>query len=81
MKRHLFKTGNSVVISIPKEFLHDLGIREGEAVNLELDREQRRAIITPVEDATANAGVDEQFARQVDDFINEYRPALEELAK
>ena len=26
-------------------------------------------------------GVDETFARQVDEFINEYRPALEALAK
>jgi hypothetical protein len=29
----------------------------------------------------AIAGVDEGFAHQVDEFIRQYRPALEELAK
>ena len=81
MIRRLFKTGNSIVISLPKEVLNDLGIKDGESVNLEFDREQRRIIITPVEKHTAIAGVNEEFARQVDEFIQQYRPALEELAK
>ena len=81
MIRRLFKTGNSVVISLPKEVLDDLGIKDGESVNLELDREQRRLVITPVEESMATAGVNEEFARQVDEFIQQYRPALEELAK
>lgn len=81
MIRRLFKTGNSIVLSLPKEVLDNLGIKDGESVNLELDREQRRVIITPVEKPIAIAGVNEEFARQVDDFIQQYRPALEELAK
>ena len=81
MIRRLFKSGNSIVLSLPKEVLDDLGIQDGESVNLELDHEQRRVIITPVEKPVAIAGVNEDFARQVDEFIQEYRPALEELAK
>ncbi len=81
MIRRLFKTGNSIVISLPKEVLNDLGIKDGESVNLELDREQRRVIITPIEKPVAIAGVNEAFARQLDEFIQQYRPALEELAK
>ena len=81
MIRRLFKAGNSIVLSLPKEVLDDLGIQDGESVNLELDHEQRRVIITPVEKPVAIAGVNEDFARQVDEFIQEYRPALEELAK
>ena len=81
MIRRLFKTGNSVVISLPKEVLDDLGIKDGESVNLELDREQHRLVITPAEESMAVAGVNEEFARQVDEFIQQYRPALEELAK
>ena len=80
MIRRLFRTGNSVVLSLPKELLDDLGIRYGDCVNLELDRERRRVIITPVEKSIVVAGVNEEFARQVDDFIQQYRPALEELA-
>ncbi len=81
MVRRLFRTGNSIVISLPKEVLDSLGIKDGENVNLELDREQRRVIITPVEKPIVVAGVNEDFARQVDEFIQQYRPALEELAK
>ncbi len=81
MIRQLFKTGNSIVLSLPKEVLDDLGITVGESVNLELNRDQRRVIITPVEKPVAMAGVNEEFARQVDEFIQQYRPALEELAK
>ncbi len=81
MVRRLFKTGNSIVLSLPKEVLDELGIKDGESVNLELDREQHRVIITPVDKPVAIAGVNEEFARQVDEFIKEYLPALNELAK
>ncbi|HEX2980833.1 MAG TPA: AbrB/MazE/SpoVT family DNA-binding domain-containing protein [Anaerolineaceae bacterium] len=81
MIRRLFRTGNSIVLSIPKDVLDDLGVKDGERVNLELDREQRRVIITPVEESIAMVGINETFARQVDEFIQQYRPALDELAK
>ncbi len=81
MIRRLFKTGNSIVLSLPKEVLEDLGIKDGGSVNLELDHNQRRVIITPVESPVAIAGVNPDFARQVDAFIEQYRPALDELAK
>jgi len=79
--RRLFRTGNSIVLSLPKELLFDLGVKDGEYVNLEFDRVQKRLIITPVEKPLAAAGINEEFARQVDDFIQQYRPALQELAK
>lgn len=81
MIRKLFKTGNSIVLSLPKEVQEGLGVKDGESVTLELDREQRRVIITPVEKPIAMAGVDGEFAQQVNEFIEQYRPALEELAK
>ena len=82
MLSRLFKTGNSVVLSLPKEILDNLGLMDGENISLELDRQQRRVILTPADKPSlANAGVDEDFARQVTDFIDRYRPALEELAK
>jgi antitoxin MazE len=81
MERRLFKTGNSVVLSLPREILDGLGLVNGESVSLELDRQQRRVILTPVEKPLAIAGVDAEFARQVNEFIEHYRPALKELAK
>ncbi|MBI4769697.1 MAG: hypothetical protein HY784_04610 [Chloroflexi bacterium] len=46
---------------------------------MELDRTAGQIIIRPVREAPY--GVDQAFARQVAEFIEEYRPALEALAK
>ncbi len=81
MLRKIFRTGNSTVVSLPKDVLEPLGVREGADVSVELDRENRQIVIRPVELPAAAAGIDEQFARQVGEFIAEYRPALEALAK
>ena len=81
MLRKVFKTGNSMVISLPKDALDLLGISEGSDVSLDLDREKRQIVISPVEGPLAVAGVDETYARQVAAFIDQYRPALESLAK
>lgn len=80
MLRKIFKTGNSIVVSIPKDILEQLDLSEGEDVSVVLDREQRQIVISPVEKPLV-VSVNEEFARQVNDFIEEYRPALEALAK
>lgn len=81
MLRKVFKTGNSVVISLPRDALELLGIYEGSDVSVDLDREKRQIIISPAEEPLAEAGLDEEFAQQVADFIDQYRPALDALAK
>jgi antitoxin component of MazEF toxin-antitoxin module len=81
MLRKVFKTGNSTVVSLPKDVIDPLGVRVGSDVSVELDHEHRQIIIRPVEMPVATAGVDVNFARQVNEFIAEYRPALKSLAK
>ena len=81
MLRKVFRTGNSVVISLPRDALEYLGLEEGADVSVDLDREKRQIVITPVEMPLAVAGIDEEFAHQVAEFIEQYRPALEALAK
>jgi len=81
MQRRLFKTGNSIVLSIPREMLESLGITDGNTVSLTMETEKRCIVISPVEKLPVAASVDEDFARQVAEFIEEYRPALDELAK
>ena len=78
MQRKVFRTGNSTVISLPREAIDFLHLKEGADVSVELDRENRRIVITPAE--LSLAGVDEDFARQVAEFIDQYRPVLEALA-
>ena len=80
MSRKVFKTGNSTVVSLPKDVLDILQIQDGSQVDVLLDQPNRQIIIRPVEELPI-AGVDVDFARQVSDFISLYRPALEELAK
>lgn len=78
MIRKIFKTGNSMVVSLSKEMLDALQLHEGSEISIELDQEQGQIVMTPA--APAADGVDADFARQVADFIEEYRPALEALA-
>ena len=78
MARKIFKTGNSMVVSLPRESLEALNLGEGSEVFIELDRERRGIIITPV--SKGLPGVDQEFARQIEEFIEQYRPALEALA-
>jgi len=80
MLRKLFKTGNSIVVSLPKDVIEPLGVSEGADVFVELDREKRQVIIRPVEQPVAGS-IDTEFARQLAEFIEEYRPALEALSR
>jgi len=77
MLRKIFKTGNSMVVSLPREILEPLGVSDGSEVSVEL--EDGKIVIRPMQQSVP--GVDEAFARQLAEFIDEYRPALEALAK
>lgn len=77
MLRKIFKTGNSTVVSLPREMLESLGAADGSDVSVEL--EDGKIVIRPIRQAMP--GVDEDFARQLSEFIDEYRPALKALAK
>ena len=69
MLRKVSKTGNSVVISLPKDAMELLGISEGSDVSVDLDREKRQIVISGVEATLTETGVDEAFAQQMSEFI------------
>lgn len=77
MLRKIFKTGNSMVVSLPRKIFELLGVLDGSKVSVEL--EDGKIVICPMQQSVP--GVDEAFARQLAEFIDEYRPALEALAK
>lgn len=81
MQRRLFKTGNSIVLSLPREVMEGLRLADGDEVSLELELEEKRLVVTKAEKPLQAAGVDENFAGHVEAFINEYRSALEDLAR
>lgn len=79
--RKILRAGNNIVISLPKEMLEYLHLQPGAEVVVELDRKHHRIVIRPVQAMLSQGGVDEALARQVDAFIEQYRPTLEALAK
>jgi putative addiction module antidote len=79
MARKIFRTGNSLVVSLPKDSVRLLGLQEGSEVSVAVDQEHGRIVIEPV--LAALGDIDAAFAQQLTEFIEEYRPALEALAK
>jgi len=77
MARKIFRTGNSMVVSLPADVLEAAGLELGDEVTVAADRETGRIIVTP----TALPGVRAGFLERVDRFIEDYRPALETLAE
>ncbi len=61
MLRKVFKTGNSIVVALPKEMLDALHLVEGGEVSVELDTDRRQIVIAP--SVQAVDGVDVEFAR------------------
>lgn len=81
MQRKIFKTGNSLVVSLPKDAIEELQMSEGTVVSVYFDRVTSKLIIEPIGPDKEVEGISEEFAKQVSEFIEEYRPALDELAK
>lgn len=79
MVRKLFRTGNSLVVSLPKEAISLLGLHEGSELEVEVDVDARRVLLSPAEPSAA--GIDAEFARQLDAFILQYGHALKSLAR
>jgi antitoxin component of MazEF toxin-antitoxin module len=47
MLRKVFRTGNSMVVSLPREALEYLDIREGAEIEINLDRKNRQVVLKP----------------------------------
>jgi len=79
LRRRLFRSGNSIVASMPRAFLDFLNLQEGSEVSVFLDEGGGVIIVTPA--GRALPGVDCEFGRQVAEFIEQYRPALQAMAR
>ena len=81
MRRKICAIGNSRGVSLPVEALERLKLAVGSEVDVKLDEENGRIVIEPVQRVEFPEGVDADFASQVNDFIEQYRPALKKLAE
>lgn len=75
MTQKVLKVGDSAAVTISKEALKELGIKIGDHINVAVDSKRKTVVIKPI------ITVDEELLSWTDNFIEKYRPALEELAK
>ena len=73
----LYKNGNSIAVTMPKELLRKYNLRDGTEVVVE----DKEGISINSSKNKAVSSVDSKFARMVDEFINDHEDVLEKLAK
>ncbi|MEK7129032.1 MAG: AbrB/MazE/SpoVT family DNA-binding domain-containing protein [Patescibacteria group bacterium] len=76
MTQKVLKVGSSAAVTIPKKSLAELGLKIGDSVTLSINRAQKRVTIEPFV-----VTVDKELSQWTKRFIEQYRPALEALAK
>lgn len=73
----LYKNGNSVAITIPKQFLDELNLKEGSEVVVEKKGDELR-ILSKAKSLAVD--VDPKFMQMVDEFVSDHEDVLKVLA-
>lgn len=73
----VFKNGNSLAVTVPKTYAHQLSIRDGSQIEW---RKTNQGLILKPQNKTKVSGVDQKFAQMVDEFIKDHEDVLQELA-
>ncbi len=77
----IYKSGNSVVVSIPKEYLRNSNLRDGAEIMLDQDIKTGIITIARRRDVRSGSTITPKFLKWLESFNKEYGPALQELAK
>lgn len=80
LTQKLYKNGNSVVVTIPTEYLKDLNLRDGSEVIMEQD-ESGSLVISRKSAKKTNKKITPEFYDWLESFNKKYAPALKELAR
>lgn len=75
--RKVFKNGNSLAVTVPKAYAHQLSIRDGSEVEWE---KVDKGLLLKTNKPTKLKGVDQKFAKMVDEFTQDHEDVLQELA-
>ena len=73
----LYKNGNSIAVTIPRQFLAELNLKEGSEVVVEKQGKDLR--ISSKTKALAS-GVDVKFMKMLDEFVVDHEDVLQKLA-
>lgn len=74
----VFKNGNSLAVTVPKTYAHQLSIRAGSEIGWE---KTNQGLTLTSQKKTKAVGVDAKFAKMVDEFISEHEDVLQELSQ
>ena len=78
MAQKLIQVGSSAAVTIPKKSLEDLGLKVGDEVIVDIDKENKVVSIKPVREFGKR---DRRIAKLTKNFIERYRRDLEALAQ
>lgn len=73
----LYKNGNSIAVTIPRQYLEELNLKEGSEVVVEKQGKELR--IASKNKALAPE-VDAKFMKMVDEFVTDHEDVLKALA-
>ncbi len=73
----VFKNGHSLAVTVPKDYAHQLSIRDGSKV--EWKETSKGLLLIPTKKNKA-INIDPKFAQMVDEFISEHEDVLKELS-
>ena len=80
MAQKIIRIGKSAGVTIPKKELDRLGLKPGDEVMVEYDKDKDGYVVTPLTRPEGKADVDTELIEWTDRFIEDYRSALEALA-
>jgi len=78
MTQKVLKVGSSAAVTIPKKSLEELGLKIGDNIVVEVDKNKRVVLIKPVVKVSAQ---ETRIARLTMNFIERYRKDLESLSR
>ena len=73
----LYKNGNSVAVTIPRQFLDELNLKEGSEVVVEKKGDELRILSKT---KTLAVDIDPKFMQMVDEFVADHEDVLKALA-
>ncbi len=81
VNRKLFRTGNSLTVTIPSTLAAELKLKAGDHVDVQVDREHDGLILRPVkkDPLSGDGPVSPEFVEWADAFVDRYRDALTKL--
>lgn len=83
MLQKVLQVGNSAAVTIPAPVLKELGLMIGDQVEIKTTKKPIKIEIVPTNKKLLRkaSGITPEFVASVEEFIKEYKPVLNELAK